>query len=878
MFRMFRFMVVMAVVLFLAVSPLGAAPASKAEIARAKALAEQGWRIFNPPDDLNWGRVYFPDEPYYEYDCDRPEAAAELFRRAAGLNPADSEAWRGWGLALEASGPCSFNGLTRNWLKLAGLEPDAAVPNYMNLLNPPSPAAVLNLAGDNFKRAVEADPENALTRVAWGLNLIKRSQLLTEAGQRRALVAEAQDQFKKALELQPDQPDYLFDWINGLVLALATEPQEAEWSSLLVQLETLTNRLAPLLPEKPENFSWTRERKLRSQSDAFSRITARLMLAGWAVKEPEKSRALFEAVLKMRMRQMETAPGRGEPFSSSLGRLYLELLKFADGEREWNDRLAQALAAFEKGRDSDEGGPEWTVSAYNAFLRATESQNDPARRETLALAALKTIEEQRDHLKRPLLLNYFWQPYNVNLGVQARELFDWNSALYRVAGALPAGRAKNELIARADQGFQRGLELTELKSVYWQHWGQGLLFLARQENEAAGFAALFERAEGNQRLAAGADPDPASVWRNWAQELSRLTVKDKPDRQLLLLEKALAARRLAAETDPLARPDALALADLYFQLSRLYELNDQPEPARLSLDKALSFYADASESSPQGLRQGYPYQAAHFRQALVLASISNGGRDRDRLAEAMAAFRVYFSRLPQQAEIFGLNEPGRYLEPPDAAALAQLTATPFQFPISELTAYNFQSIYQALNPPEMTPWGLLRLADLHRRVAGTGLVSAEYQALYLLRAEKLLRQALTAPPSAAEPGEKETRRWDTDLVDRPLIMSELALVLLERNRLAGADGDPAGPAEAETLWREAEELVPGGSRYARARWAAGRGDREEMLKYLRHTYGEAALGLFPPLKEAATEPAFGPYKNEDWFIKTWYGVDSGGGR
>jgi hypothetical protein len=77
--------------------------------------------------------------------------------------------------------------------------------------------------------------------------------------------------------------------------------------------------------------------------------------------------------------------------------------------------------------------------------------------------------------------------------------------------------------------------------------------------------------------------------------------------------------------------------------------------------------------------------------------------------------------------------------------------------------------------------------------------------------------------------------------------------------------------KAEESWNEAENLSPGSTLYARARWAAWSGDIPLLINNLAHPAFSEDNFDWPSFEEACFDPAFSFYKNESWFKAAWFG-------
>jgi hypothetical protein len=205
----------------------------------------------------------------------------------------------------------------------------------------------------------------------------------------------------------------------------------------------------------------------------------------------------------------------------------------------------------------------------------------------------------------------------------------------------------------------------------------------------------------------------------------------------------------------------------------------------------------------------------------------------------------------------------RFLEPENFLRVNLSSATRAERNASSLNA--FVGRMQDLAPPEsMGPWHMLRLASFLRRSAATGYLPPEEEKAYFRLSLRILSEAETLLRSGG----------DAELVN--FVLAEKGLALAE-STLGGGTGEGGTEAArmaeeaAVRLWDEADAAEAGSSAYARARWAARSGDREELGRHLAHSARDEDLMLWPKFREALLEPAFRPYAGEGWFKSLWFG-------
>lgn len=971
------------------------APKAPAEAGRAAELAEEGWRIMNASspylrmpryplahsesEPLSWpiGLSTDREQVFYEPGCDRPEAALELFSRAAALDPGLAEAWRGWGRAIEALDLCPMNNNDLTWARRRGLEPRGIGPKKpVAFLQPPS-AEALTAAGQKYARAAEAAPDSLAVSLDWGLNLL--AQDLEHPEKVEEKLAEVNARWAKHPEwTRPQAPDplarFFTQWTNQwgadkpfealsiqrqlLLLAAGREQAQARWAPLLDQaLATLDRQiellpvrpaspeprplkdegrevlvgeetiLSPqtLLPEKevygPDPFHFFDERP-----EVISEAARHFQRAGVAEPDPTLAGAMIRIAIELKERQIKLLEPPPEQKSErpsflnpspwqDLGQFWLELSRTLTDDQQWREALVKAEKAFEKYR-AYEARRHSAGPTYRHWLEAVRRENRPERRVELAekmLAELQSIDPPADSYVLADTIGL--DPTGAGYLEPVRQLAAKSALRFRVAAFLPDGPYRLSLIGEAEEGFRRALEMAvDNQAGLWLHWAAAILDVAAAESDPARFKILLEQSGDKYQQALKAVPQPEALRWPWAFHLAQTAMGRELDLQIMLLEEALRQCRR-----PLADPEQerpAFLAELHCRLGWLYQSksgNGWPE-----FQKGLNYYVRAVENDE---RSRWPDQAPSrnaFDLGLALLALIDQDPERGRLetTRALRIFRRFFKALPAESEFDASN---RYFAPPNRfwfpAASSNFNSPPpleFSSRLSLIIADHMLEISQVVNAGNSgdkgsQAWLSTELAGLYRHLAWSGLLSSEYERLYLQRAEKQLRRALAdlksepqmgqwaaekrssqslssgnrllstptlastgASADSNQAGRGPAPRPEINLGGQALVASELALVLAEWT-LVENEGSAQRLQEAEELWRWAAESGLGSDRYARARWAVRKGDRAAAEELLRHSWSEAARGLFPALEEARDDPALAAWKDEAWLLHIWYG-------
>jgi hypothetical protein len=210
---------------------------------------------------------------------------------------------------------------------------------------------------------------------------------------------------------------------------------------------------------------------------------------------------------------------------------------------------------------------------------------------------------------------------------------------------------------------------------------------------------------------------------------------------------------------------------------------------------------------------------------------------------------------------------------------ATLSSAGFQERLGTTLKMELGRFLTLAGPETLPPWLQLRLAGTLRRMASSGYPPAVDQMAFWRLAEMCLTRAqLNLDPLADGPGAgaEAVLAGLSGRTTRPTLLAriyaERGLLLAEMSLLAKPDREFL-LTQAENLWRLAEEESPGSAAYARARWAAWGADRETLAPLLRHAAEEQEHLLWPPLAEAALEPAFRDLVGQSWFRAAWFGYD-----
>ena len=961
--KKFRSLILSLLVFAVGVAPAWAEPgegeAASGETLAASALADEGWGLLNAPGTT---------PPFYaEAVCDAPELARDRFRRAAELDPGNASAWHGWGRAEQELGSCpTGHGRLLTWAQMEGLAyidfQDLFSLPWGRLTGAFTGVAE---ATAKFRRAAELAPDDPAILADLGRNLMFRLWGEKDLDTRLALADEALAAFEKSRELGAAPPDHWSQWDLEFLVTIANEPEPVVWQRLLAGLLRLYDREAEAaassgrpLKSPDQAGVWNRtvvslleaaqappERLGRDKALAILsaahiravRLTApppeqpvaptdeagrtsggHVVAVGETPAVPEDSSVL----IVKKSRQVNTGEVARMRRWGLLGRVELRQAAFEAGFPQWQAQVESAgrhywtmingLKAiyFPEGRAAgaaaEQGGH---YQAIDEWLEAAAREPRDDRRLILALGALDILEDAQK-----LLDNDPDQAAGEDYrGAPGRQY----KAMMQIAAIMPEGENREALLAKANSGFSQLAAASEpvpggfYGSVHYL-WAEGLIELAYRENDLRRFKGLVDQAGGlvRQSLEQAADPECPRDHARWPVRLAMtyntwLMNEKNPEHRRYFLESALnffdeavRTQSILTSAGPAAAIYNSIMGDICFQLS---ELSAPEAGRRMWLSRAALHYQRADEIARLDPDSARTTNDHSFRLGQIYANAytarTSGAFDNHSLLSAVQAWRAYFDSLPAQAE----NTFYPRLRTEDRPGQAPET---FRNQVTANIAMRMMYINTVLDTDRLDPWALTVMAGLYRELAVSAVLTAEYQSLYLGRAEKLLRQAIERGVEAAARSDeaRETdsgalaipnadyelgtasrdvsRQLPTDRIfrqaaegDLARAKAELGLVLSEWTLLGGPCGDGGREClrEAEKLWREADELNSGASRYARARWAAWLGDAESVKTLISHTRDEVGLGLFPTLAEARRDPAFDEVKNQPWFKKQWYG-------
>lgn len=475
---------------------------------------------------------------------------------------------------------------------------------------------------------------------------------------------------------------------------------------------------------------------------------------------------------------------------------------------------------------------------------------------------------------------------------------------------MPIGEEKDKLLAAAEKELEKIRTQTkrDRQSAILEKWAEALLEVAAMDQRQEKYKTILDKASAKYDLAEEYSDDKISIWNSHCFALSTaVKAADDPERKwdLLSASAKLAEDIVAAEP---SQSSKRTLGHIYIQLGEL-----RKESRDKYRSKAWRMFLEAAEL--QDIEDDYHlsslfFKDTYFTAAQVLSSVHKDGRNnrsnwdfnRQHLARAIGLYRKEFALYPALSEkVDSIGKPSAWTSHWTEAA--GKTPETFQYHITKKLAPKMLEIYQACDPVTMDAWSLTQLALLHRHLASSGLLTPEYQELYWRRAEEMLRKAMDLekatdaafmdktpnPPKKINLGDDlliyslgpdESRpssftQEEYKLYDLTLAMTELGLLLSEKT-LKNDERKEALLKEAEGLWQRAEELRPGSSRYARARWAARQGDLEALKNNLRHNRNDLRTMLFPDFETAGNDPALADYADEAWFKNSWYGFDRQG--
>ena len=887
----------MAIVLA-ALSPAAGAVAagvSPADKARAAELTAEGQKIM----DGRYCYFNYGAESFIFCGCDADEIAGEKFRQAFELDPDNYEAELGLMLADDQKRKCLDDRSVERMLYEYSLAPRPK-PEPETNAKAESRRKRWAETADALERRVKANPEQARGWIDWGRQLFSLASEENDGARRRALLAEASAKYQKAVELKHYEPAFLAAWGTKLIEAALNETDPREWPRLLDQAQEKFIRQMKLQPvEQLDPGIWS---EFMPHNMALNSGIKSLTAPALTTVEVEKAEAMLAKALELIELKKELPHSDRVLYQLSLAELYLRRAAVGQSEKELLEATTQARCFFDQAlTEAKEEDAQVSPrredfnrqSRFNEFittwLTIAGTQTDSPRREIMAAEAADFFETRAADLFQQFQAR---PPASLKLGdLDEKYLSYLSGTLIDTAKVMPKGRKRDELLARAEKTLEEAVTLADEAQEPARRLELGVFLLAwaKLEESDDKFNDLRQQAHEQYLQALARSNQPDQVRFRWTRKLSARAWELDESRQIQLLEAALAEYETGG-FKPSSPFEYEYLGDLYFRLGRLYKKQKNPIGLGEWMDKAAEYYILAIEDQRRpNFSQPQANDQRLFKVSQLFSVWPAGSDDRLKLNPARRYYRRYFEQLPLRLEhptgvclpFSPPDEPLSYLCHQAGQPMPEnMNLASFQAMFTARAAMDVQKIYQANDPLKLSSEDLFELAGMHRHLAGSGMMTIEYQRLYWRRAEDFLRRALENLPPFEEPrtdGSEMEYFWEGEHLKartRLQVMAELGLVLCEQT-LVDDENREGRLGEAEELWRKAEALRPGAARYARARWAAWRGDREGMLADIGHSQGETALGLFPAFEEAVEDPALADFRHEGWFRRAWYGFGVG---
>ncbi|MDR1607463.1 MAG: hypothetical protein LBT38_03540 [Deltaproteobacteria bacterium] len=425
---------------------------------------------------------------------------------------------------------------------------------------------------------------------------------------------------------------------------------------------------------------------------------------------------------------------------------------------------------------------------------------------------------------------------------------------------------------------RRQKTLTEAQNLYQKAWdlGQKLdnleslarvsLFLAFAAKDKAVFTDLFAQATLLGHQTVRSSDNPAGAWLNWARHCLTFQARGlNPEWREYALAEVFAAYNHYLALNVARIPNLIEMADGIWSMAAQY-----PEAQDQALNLLIDICRRLSQLAPQEPGYSFALGLTVFAQLANRPawpddpSVTSDLTAKKALQEVLSAFADGLESLavwrpnsdsPPPAGQAQAYEPLRFLVPEIGQAWVYAPAATFQERLASALNRPVGRLLAMARPETLPPWHQLQLAAFLRLAAASGYPPPEEQMAYWRLALRLLRLA----------GSKET-----DNPDLGSILAEEGLVLAELNLLNRAP-DPGLLKQAQALWERAEKIAPGSSHYAKARWAAWRGDRAELEKSLAHPPAWEDNLTWPSFPRAISDPAFRPYRSEPWLKAAWFG-------
>ena len=851
----------------------------------AEGLTEQAWHTLWPATAPNKEALKEkePAAPRINYGgtCDAPEVAASLFEKAASLDQSSVKIWLGWGRALERLALCPA-GSEYSWMEMR-LGLNIHENNIRPRRNPPRATEMVKkaygAAAEKFARAAELEPDNVDVLQSWGQNLMKRAKAETKVEPSRLLAEEAFEKYARLASLHPDSARDLEKWGQAMLEYIPYEPEEVLWKKLLSEAEDKIWRAFKMKGA----LNAGQNNKILEESqravDAYQNV-----INNCGDHEKDKTKVLLTSILeKMSPYELEKRDSDERLFVnqayyyySALGELYLSLSLVEADEKQWRQSLEKAKEKFESANQNESkysGRSDW----YAMLIRTAEKEKNPHRRQLMLEEALAIM----DKMELPS-----WKVSDESGSMLNPKALSLASRYMMASYMLPMGEKRDRALKKAGIIFANGLEETKddefLPNLVKSTWGQVILKQSEYSDDPAYIKTVMATSEEKFSLLRYSSSSPNEFLHNYSSALNRSAeaVKNPEIRKIYWLEIIKAFEKYGVNDSQLIYDKFIMydiLINAHLNLALLGDLdNVNGDASMMHLINALMIYPDKM-TSPKAVKAPYFFPMGWEDKQIDLAHIlmwAEGHlKDRNMASWALMIYRDYFNSFPEEQE--GQNLFNRFpSSPPNKSSHT------FQDAWSAGIAYKMQGIHQALLGQDLGDWGEIQLAGLYRFLVASKFLSKEYRELYFQRAAAYYRAVLAREkeiPTEAESGGPDGQpdfAKKQDALNRAyecsLARSELGLLLAEE-ALAN-DPKASWPEEAEKLWAEAEQILPGSSRYARARLAAWRGEKAEMIEYLRHGPDEARLLIYPSFDEARQDPAFADFRDSEWFRQVWYGL------
>jgi hypothetical protein len=671
---------------------------------------------------------------------------------------------------------------------------------------------------------------------------------------RAAAVAAFQEEFVSVIATmpfyvpnhQPNPPvlkkvDLLLAWSETLLSLPGVRPQTVETAAtpLPLALSSYSGSLLDRVPAaKGERVVITEENKVslsRPLMDEENYFAEALEVFGAALKLPLASQD--QDILLTRLRRVESlAPDH-------------ELRK---GVWDLRERLYLA-----KRKNQSQDPAFWAAWGEDYYSRADYQMDDRLWARDRVEGAKKFAQGLKLSPRKEIVHREWGRVLEYRSNLISARSSDLNETARLARARISLAEAQEQYY----QAWERGETLEDLRNLV--RVTTHLAFGAEGREE---FLARFQEATQLSRHTIRFSENPAEAWLAWATDCEEFIAKSLPQEYKdIVVAEIFAAYNHYLSFNRASIQDLTRLADKVWSIAVNYpEGQDQalsvlvdicrrlkklaPSQANYSFALGLTLYAQLAK------RPAWPDDVAlttdlSAKRAFteVLSSFLDG-------LEGLSVWRPKGSLEPEGADSEEY-EPLRFLSLEVGSYWINTPAVTFQERLASALNRPLGRLMVMVRPKSLPSWYLLKLASFLRQAAATGYPPTEERMAYRHLALNLLRMAREKSPRGAELG---------------LILAEEGLVLVELNLLNNTP-DPSLFKEAETLWAKAEIIAPGSSHYARARWAAWRGNPTEIKQSLGHPPVWEDHFIWPSYQEALKDPAFRAYKDEPWMKAAWYG-------